>query len=154
MVIQQCSKLPDNFPVTEEMVKDSLYGNTLEHEMKKGNIFLCDYKMLDKLIGNVVDDEQQYLTAPLVLLHCNHHGKMLPIAIQLMQTPGPDNPIFLPTDSKHDWLLAKIFVRASEFSVHEVDFHLLRTHLLAEVFTVATLRHLPSVHPLFKHQWK
>ncbi|XP_060756033.1 polyunsaturated fatty acid lipoxygenase ALOX15B-like [Neoarius graeffei] len=150
MVIQQCSKLPDNFPVTKEMVKDSLYGNTLEHEMKKGNIFLCDYKMLDKLIGNVVDNEQQYLTAPLVLLHCNHHGKMLPIAIQLMQTPGPDNPIFLPTDSKHDWLLAKIFVRAADFSVHEVDFHLLRTHLLAEVFTVATLRHLPSVHPLFK----
>ncbi|XP_060756104.1 polyunsaturated fatty acid lipoxygenase ALOX15B-like [Neoarius graeffei] len=150
MVIQQCSKLPDNFPVTEEMVKDSLYGKTLEHEMKKGNIFLCDYKMLDELIGNVVDYKQQYLTAPLVLLHCNNQGTMLPIAIQLMQTPGLDNPIFLPTDSKHDWLLAKIFVRAAEFSVHEVDVHLLRTHLLAEVFTVATLRHLPSVHPLFK----
>ncbi|XP_076146962.1 polyunsaturated fatty acid lipoxygenase ALOX15B-like [Alosa pseudoharengus] len=149
MVIQRCSKLPENFPVTEEMVKNSLGKSTLTAEIKKGNIFLCDYKMLDGLIGNEVNDQQQFLTAPLVLLHLNHHGKMLPIAIQLKQTPGHENPIFLPTD-EHDWLLAKIYVRAAEFSVHEVDFHLLRTHLLAEVFTVAMLRELPSIHPLFK----
>ncbi|XP_062398047.1 polyunsaturated fatty acid lipoxygenase ALOX15B-like [Sardina pilchardus] len=150
MMIQRCSKLPENFPVSEEMVKDSLNGRTLKHELEKGNIFLCDYKMLDGLVGNVVHDRQQYLTAPLVLLHCNPQGLMLPIAIQVRQTPGPENPIFLPTDSNHDWLLAKIFVRAAEFSVHELDFHLLRTHLLSEVFTMATLRNLPSIHPLFK----
>ncbi|XP_041958685.1 polyunsaturated fatty acid lipoxygenase ALOX15B-like [Alosa sapidissima] len=149
MVIQRCSKLPENFPVTEEMVKNRLGKSTLTAEIENGNIFLCDYKMLDGLIGNEVNGEQQFLTAPLVLLHLNHHGKMLPIAIQLKQTPGHENPIFLPTD-EHDWLLAKIFVRAAEFSVHEVDFHLLRTHLLAEVFTVAMLRDLPPIHPLFK----
>ncbi|XP_048104797.1 polyunsaturated fatty acid lipoxygenase ALOX15B-like [Alosa alosa] len=150
MMIQCCSKLPENFLVTEEMVKDSLNGSNLEHEIEKGNIFLCDYKMLDGLVGNVVHDRQQYHTAPLVLLYCNPQGLMLPIAIQLGQTPGPENPIFLPTDPKHDWLLAKIFVRAAEFSVHESDFHLLRTHLLCEVFTMATLRNLPSIHPLYK----
>ncbi|XP_062389754.1 polyunsaturated fatty acid lipoxygenase ALOX15B-like [Sardina pilchardus] len=150
MMIQRCSKLLKNFPVTENMVKGSLRHGSLEKEMKKGNIFLCDYKMLDGLVGNVVHGRQQYLTAPLVLLYCNPQGKMLPIAIQLGQTPGPENPIFLPTDSKYDWLLAKIFVRAAEFSVHESDIHLLRTHLLAEVFTMATLRNLPSIHPLFK----
>ncbi|XP_076144219.1 polyunsaturated fatty acid lipoxygenase ALOX15B-like [Alosa pseudoharengus] len=150
MVIKRCSKLPGNFPVTEEMVKHYMRGCTLEQEMKKGNIFLCDYKMLDGLVGNVVAGRQQYLTAPLVLLYCNPQGLMLPIAIQLKQKPGQDNPIFLPSDSKSDWQLAKLFVRNAEFSVHEVDFHLLRTHLLAEVFTVATLRNLPSPHPLFK----
>ncbi|XP_031417820.1 arachidonate 12-lipoxygenase, 12R-type-like [Clupea harengus] len=150
MMIQRCSKLPENFPVTEEMVKDSLRGSTFEVEMEKGNIFLCDYKMLHRLVGNEVSDRQQYLTAPLVLLYCDSYDMMLPIAIQLRQNTGDDNPIFLPTDSKFDWQLAKIYVRAAEFSVHEVDFHLLRTHLLAEVFTMATLRNLPSAHPLFK----
>ncbi|XDV21784.1 hypothetical protein PO909_026804 [Leuciscus waleckii] len=150
MMIQRCTTLPKNFPVTDDMVKNFLRGRSLEQEMKKGNIFLSDYKMLDGLVGNVVNDRQQYLTAPLVLLYCNPHGMMLPIAIQLRQKPSKDNPIFLPTDSKADWRLAKIFVRNAEFGVHEVDFHLLRTHLLAEVFTMATLRNLPSPHPLYK----
>ncbi|XP_067223204.1 hydroperoxide isomerase ALOXE3-like [Chanodichthys erythropterus] len=150
MMIQRCSKLPENFPVTDDMVKDSLRGSSLEQEMKKGNLFLSDYKMLDGLVGNVVSGRQQYLTAPLVLLYSNPHGMMLPIAIQLRQKPSKENPIFLPTDSKADWKLAKIFVRNAEFGVHEVDFHLLRTHLLAEVFTMATLRNLPPPHPLYK----
>ncbi|XP_051757626.1 hydroperoxide isomerase ALOXE3-like [Ctenopharyngodon idella] len=150
MMIQRCSKLPANFLVTDDMVKDSLKGSSLEQEMKKGNVFLSDYNMLDGLVGNVVNGRKQYLTAPLVLLYCNPHGMMLPIAIQLKQKPSKDNPIFLPTDSKTDWKLAKIFVRNAEFGVHAVDFHLLRGHLLAEVFTVATLRNLPSPHPLYK----
>ncbi|XP_042559402.1 polyunsaturated fatty acid lipoxygenase ALOX15B-like [Clupea harengus] len=156
MMIQRCSKLPVNFPVTEEMVKDSLGGSSLKVEMKKGNIFLCDYKMLDGLVGNEVHGRQQYLTAPLVLLYCDSNDMMLPIAIQFVFPPqlgqkaGVHNPIFLPTDSKTDWQLVKIYVRAAEFSVQEVDIHLLRTHLLAEVFTMATWRNLPFPHPLFK----
>ena len=39
MMIQRCSKLPENFPVTEEMVKDSLGGSSLEVEMKVGSVF-------------------------------------------------------------------------------------------------------------------
>ncbi|XP_031417822.1 polyunsaturated fatty acid lipoxygenase ALOX15B-like [Clupea harengus] len=150
MMIQRCSKLPANFRVTEEMVKDSLGGSSLEVEMKRKKIFLCDYKMLDGLVANEVHGRQQYLTAPLVLLYCDSYDMMLPIAIQLGQKNGVHNPIFLPTDSKYDWQLAKIYVRAAEFSVQEVDIHLLRTHWLAEVFTMATLRNLPFPHPLYK----
>ncbi|KAL2086482.1 hypothetical protein ACEWY4_017541 [Coilia grayii] len=158
MVIRRCSKLPQNFPVTEEMVRDSLGGTTLEQEMKKGNIFLSDYKVLDGLIGNIVHGRQQYLTSPLVLLYSNPEGQMLPIAIQLTQEAGTkggakgkmQNPIFLPTDSKYDWLLAKVFVRGADFAMHEMIVHLLGTHFLAEVFTMATLRNLPSTHPLYK----
>ncbi|XP_045068577.1 hydroperoxide isomerase ALOXE3 [Coregonus clupeaformis] len=150
MMIHRCSKLPENFPVTEDMVKDSLFGNSLEKEIQKGNIFLVDYKRLHGVTANVINGKQHFLAAPLCLLYMTPEEKLMPIAIQLKQKPGEDNPIFLPTDSEYDWLLAKIFVRNADFAEHELNFHLLRTHLLAEVFAVSTLRNLPMVHPLYK----
>ncbi|XP_068178376.1 hydroperoxide isomerase ALOXE3-like [Antennarius striatus] len=149
MMIKRCSALPSNLPVTNDMV--FLQGQTtLEVEMQKGNIFLCDYKQLDGVKANIINGKQQYLMAPLVLLHKTPDDKMMPIAIQLKQIPADDNPIFFPTDSEYDWLIAKIFVRSAEFSEHQLNVHLLRTHLLAEVFAVSLLRNMPMVHPLYK----
>ncbi|XP_038841302.1 hydroperoxide isomerase ALOXE3-like [Salvelinus namaycush] len=150
MMIHRCSKLPENFPVTEDMVKASLFGKSLEAEIQKGNVFLVDYKRLHGVTANVINGKQHFLAAPLCLLYMTPEDKLMPIAIQLKQDPGKDNPIFLPTDSKYDWLLAKIFVRSADFAEHELNFHLLRTHLLAEVFAMSTLRNLPMVHPIYK----
>ncbi|XP_059197394.1 hydroperoxide isomerase ALOXE3-like [Centropristis striata] len=149
ILIRRCSALPDNFPVTDEMVFPRGQCK-LADEMKKGNIFLCDYKRLDGLKANTIYGKKQYLMAPLVLLHKTPDDKIMPIAIQLKQTPADDNPIFLPTDSEYDWLMAKIFVRSADFNEHELNVHFLRTHLLAEVFAVSLLRNLPMVHPLYK----
>uniref|UniRef100_A0A4W5LEW2 Uncharacterized protein n=1 Tax=Hucho hucho TaxID=62062 RepID=A0A4W5LEW2_9TELE len=149
-MIHLCSKLPENFPVTEDMVKDSLFGKSLEAEIQKGNIFLVNYKHLHGVTANVINGKKHFLAAPLCLLYMTPEDKLMPIAIQLKQDPGEDNPIFLPTDSEYDWLLAKIFVRNADFAEHELNFHLLRTHLLAEVFAMSTLRNLPMVHPIYK----
>uniref|UniRef100_A0A8C4EJH9 Lipoxygenase domain-containing protein n=1 Tax=Dicentrarchus labrax TaxID=13489 RepID=A0A8C4EJH9_DICLA len=130
LLIQRCTALPKNFP--------------------KGNIFLCDYKRLDGVKANTINGKKQYLMAPLVLLHKTPDEKLMPIAIQLKQTPADDNPIFFPTDSEYDWLMAKIFVRSADFNEHQLNVHLLRTHLLAEVFAVSLLRNIPMVHPLYK----
>uniref|UniRef100_A0A674A3I9 Arachidonate 15-lipoxygenase B-like n=1 Tax=Salmo trutta TaxID=8032 RepID=A0A674A3I9_SALTR len=151
MLIRRCSELPANFPVTEDMVKPSLRGSSsLLRELQSGTIFLLDYKNLDGLKANVINRKKQYMAAPLVLLYRTPDEKLIPIAIQLKQTPAKDNPIFLPSDSEYDWLLAKIFVRSADFQEHQLNVHLLRTHLLAEVFAVALLRNMPMVHPLYK----
>ncbi|GAA6214827.1 arachidonate 12-lipoxygenase, 12R-type-like [Lates japonicus] len=149
ILIRRCTVLPDNFPVTDDMV--FLHGeSSLAEEMEKGNIFLCDYKHLDGLQGNIINGKKQYLMAPLVLLHKTPDDRLMPIAIQLKQTPAKDNPIFSPTDSEYDWLMAKIFVRSADFNEHQLNVHLLRTHLLAEAFAVSLLRNVPMVHPLYK----
>uniref|UniRef100_A0A3Q3K1T9 Lipoxygenase domain-containing protein n=1 Tax=Monopterus albus TaxID=43700 RepID=A0A3Q3K1T9_MONAL len=132
MLIRRCTALPSNFPVTDDMVFPSGQCN-LADELKNGNIFLCDYKLLDGLPANTINGKKQYLMAPLVLLHKTPDDNLMPIAIQLKQTPAEDNPIFFPTDSEYDWLMAKIFVRSADFTMHGLNVHLLRTHLLAEV---------------------
>uniref|UniRef100_A0A8C6S1B5 Arachidonate 5-lipoxygenase a n=1 Tax=Neogobius melanostomus TaxID=47308 RepID=A0A8C6S1B5_9GOBI len=152
VVIQKCSKIPDKFPVTNEMVEVSLERElTLEEEVEAGNIFIVDYEILDGITPNATDPcTLQYVAAPMCLLYKNKLKKIMPIAIQLGQTPGEDNPIFLPTDSKYDWLLAKIWLRSSDFHHHQTITHLLRTHLMTEVFGIAMFRQLAAVHPVYK----
>lgn len=127
---------------------------------------------------NVIKGKKQYIAAPLCLLYEHPKRGLIPIAIQvtfspslitrgsvwpikqlisssipfsqLEQNPTKNTPIFLPNDPPLTWLLAKIWVRHAEFQVFEVLTHLLRTHLVAEVFCVATLRQLPAVHPIYK----
>ncbi|KAM9610451.1 polyunsaturated fatty acid 5-lipoxygenase isoform 4-T5 [Morphnus guianensis] len=104
---------------------------------------------------------------PVLIRRCTEIPKKLPVTmdmvecslernltleeeVKLGQEPGPDNPIFLPSDATYDWLLAKIWVRSSDFHIHQTVTHLLRTHLVSEVFSIAMFRQLPAVHPLFK----
>ncbi|KAI9525623.1 hypothetical protein NQZ68_006172 [Dissostichus eleginoides] len=149
ILIRRCTALPENFPVTDDMLFPD-GQSSLADEMKNGNIFLLDYTRLDGVKANIINGKQHYLMAPLVLLQKTPDDKLMPIAIQLKQTPADDNPIFLPTDSEYDWLIAKMFVRSADFSEHQLNVHLLRTHLLAEAFAVSLLRNVPMVHPLFK----
>ncbi|XP_076001989.1 polyunsaturated fatty acid lipoxygenase ALOX15B-like [Genypterus blacodes] len=150
-VIRRCSKLPSNFAVAEEMVKPFLAnGSTLKAEMEKGNIFICDYKNMEGLSTKVIGGKPLNVTAALCLLYLNPEKKLLPIAIQLGQQPSENNPVFLPSDTESDWLLAQLFVKNVHAIDHEIVQHLLLAHLTPEVYTVATLRNLPLIHPLHK----
>uniref|UniRef100_A0A669BZT2 Arachidonate 12-lipoxygenase n=1 Tax=Oreochromis niloticus TaxID=8128 RepID=A0A669BZT2_ORENI len=150
-MIQRCKKLPENFPVTADMVQSSMADRTnLDKELKAGNIYLLDYAIMDGIPSNTIKGNPQYIAAPICLLYQHPDEGLIPIAIQLEQTPGRDTPIFLPKDPPLAWLLAKMWVRHSEFQVFQLLSHLLRTHLVVEVFCVATLRQLPAVHPIYK----
>nr|XP_020031130.1 arachidonate 15-lipoxygenase B isoform X3 [Castor canadensis] len=152
VMIHRCRSLPKNFPVTDAMVAPVLGpGTSLQAELERGSLFLVDHGILSDIHTNIINGRPQFSAAPMTLLYQRPgRGPLLPLAIQLSQTPGPNSPIFLPSDDKWDWLLAKTWVRNAEFSVHEALTHLLHAHLLPEVFTLATLRQLPHCHPLFK----
>ncbi|XP_025934860.1 hydroperoxide isomerase ALOXE3-like [Apteryx rowi] len=151
VVIQKCMELPDKFPVMQEMVASFLGADTnLRKEMQEGHIFIADYEILEGIPTGTINGQQQYIAAPLCLLHQDSTGLLRPIAIQLSQTPGPKSPIFLPSDHEWDWILAKTWVRNAEFYIHQIIIHLLKTHLFGEVFAISTLRHLPTCHPVFK----
>ncbi|XP_066544289.1 arachidonate 12-lipoxygenase, 12R-type [Amia ocellicauda] len=150
ILIKLCKEIPQNFPVSKETINTFLQSKNLDTEIKANNIYMVDYSLLDGIGANIIKNNSQYLPAPVCMLYKNNQGQLVPIAIQLNQKPGPDNPIFYPDDSKEDWTLAKIYVRSADFNYYELVTHLLRTHLLAEVFCVALLRQLPSIHPLFK----
>uniref|UniRef100_A0A6I8NYB5 Arachidonate 15-lipoxygenase type B n=1 Tax=Ornithorhynchus anatinus TaxID=9258 RepID=A0A6I8NYB5_ORNAN len=143
ILIRRCSQLPPYLPVTDAMVAPFLGGGT-------STIFLVDYRILEGIPTGQINGRQQYSAAPLCLLHQAPGHPLRPLAIQLSQTPGPDSPIFLPSDSEWDWLLAKTWVRNSELLIHEMVTHLLKTHFIVESFALATLRQLPLCHPIFK----
>ncbi|XP_026376664.1 arachidonate 12-lipoxygenase, 12R-type [Ursus americanus] len=150
-LLRRCTRIPDKFPVTDDMVAPFLgEGTCLQAELEKGNIYLADYRILEGIPTIELNGRKQHHCAPLCLLHFGPEGNMMPIAIQLSQTPGPDCPIFLPSDSEWDWLLAKTWVRYAEFYCHEAISHLLETHLIAEAFCLAMMRQLPMCHPLYK----
>ncbi|XP_020775880.2 polyunsaturated fatty acid lipoxygenase ALOX8-like [Boleophthalmus pectinirostris] len=151
MSIQRCQELPQNFPVTDEMVQPFLdEGHTLKTELKAGNIFIYDAKKFEGISPRTYNERPLHVTPGLCLLYVNSQKQLKPIAIQLYQKPAEDNPIFLPSDSETDWLLAKMFINNAVIMEHQSVHHLMNTHLLVEVFTVAMLRHLPTVHPIYK----
>ena len=64
--------------------------------------------------------ENRYICQPFGLLYVNKSGDLVPIAIQFFQTPSEQNPIWTPNDSEYDWLLAKMWLRNADISVHQV----------------------------------
>jgi len=90
-----------------------------------------------------------YFCAPICLFRKQPDGKLLPIVIQLKQTPGADNPLWTPKDGL-GWLLAKMYVKNADGCIHQAVTHLLKTHLVLEAVTVAMWRQLPEAHPVFK----
>ncbi|XP_074620664.1 allene oxide synthase-lipoxygenase protein-like isoform X3 [Acropora palmata] len=154
-VIKRCDKLPSNFPVTHDLVKNSLDrpSMTLDEEIKAGHVYMVDSKELEgiKRAGSHGRSKHiSYAADPLCLFYVRSSGDLVPIAIQLFQQPSDTNPIWTPSDSKYDWMLAKMWFRNADHQIHQMNTHLLKTHLIIEAFAVASWRQLPSVHPVFQ----
>lgn len=152
--IKRCMKLPSNFPVTQQMVGNLLdTGDTLQQAMMDGRVYIVDYEILDDVpYYGTLDKklERRYACPALGLFYVRSDANIVPIAIQLQQVPGKDNPVWTPNDTELDWIYAKMWLRNADAQWHQMITHLLRTHLFMEPIAVATRRQLPSIHPLWK----
>ncbi|XP_047475113.1 allene oxide synthase-lipoxygenase protein-like isoform X1 [Penaeus chinensis] len=145
-VITACKKIPEKFAVTEETVSGLLDDMTLAEALEKNKMFICDLEITEGLPHN----EKAELPSPFALFYLNKEDKLMPVAIQLKQEGGHDNPVYTPKDPSNTWLVAKMFYNCAEAQHHQALTHLGYTHLLMEGVVICTHRNLSPSHPLFK----
>lgn len=145
-LIRLCTKIPENFEVDVKLVELFLQGSTLQNALDMKRIFIVDMKILEGIstVNNVV------LCTPLALFYLTKEKTLLPIAIQLFQTPGEDNPVFYPNDDDYVWLMAKMWYSNADASYHQACVHLGATHIVMEGVCICTQRHLSPSHPVYK----
>lgn len=146
VIIQLCNEIPEKFGVTNEMVQPFLEGMTLKEALEKNRIFICDLELLE----NIKCKDDRTLCSPIALFYLTKDEQFMPIAIQLFQQKGQENPVFLPSDPPYTWLLAKMYYNNSDASYHQSLTHLGYTHLMMEGVVVCTHRNMSPSHPLFR----
>ncbi|XP_078693304.1 allene oxide synthase-lipoxygenase protein-like [Branchiostoma floridae x Branchiostoma belcheri] len=153
LAIRRFDTVPPKFPMTAGRLKEILAkdrGWSLRQEIAAGHMYYVDCSLMKGLSPNLAGEEVFYHAAPIALFHANSKGHFVPVAIQLYQGPGPDNPIWTPDDGEYEWMLAKLFLRNSDAQIHLNVSLYLHSHLLMEAFAVALFRKLPSPHPVHK----
>ena len=141
--------LPTNFPV-DPVRFASLTRQPLDAAIENGRVYYVDYAPLQKLVPSVVPYGPKYPSAPLALFVLSEdRTTLMPVAIQLGQTPGAQVPVFYCDDGV-TWDIAKIHVQSADGNYHELISHLGLTHLLIEPFVVSTHRNLAQNHPIFR----
>ena len=143
-LLRRCDALPDNFPVKQETVSSLLAGKPdLASLRDAGRLYLLDLSILDQV--PVV--EGRHVCAPMCLFYVDERRQLMPLAIQLGQSPDA-GPIFTPHDDPWLWRTVKTHVQCADAQVQECASHLLRTHLVMETVAVAMHRQLSVAHPV------
>jgi len=67
--------------------------------LQDNQLYIADYDILADIPTIHRDSDQRFVAAPIVLFVVRDPGgDLIPIAIQLLQTPAPDNPVWTPRD--------------------------------------------------------
>ncbi|XP_022087837.1 arachidonate 5-lipoxygenase-like isoform X2 [Acanthaster planci] len=144
--IRLFTEVPEKFGVTDEMVGPFLEGMTIQEAIAKKKLYYIDYEILK----NLPVKQGTPVVSPIGLFFVDKNKHLMPVALQLEQQKGPDNPVFLPSDPEYTWLLAKMWFNFADASYHQSCTHLGLTHLVME--SVAATMHcaLSPSHPLFR----
>ena len=120
----------------------------------KNDLFVCDYKILKKGAKALNDaNSKSYVPAPICVLRYNPHSQtpFTNVAILLDQEHRyGTNVVITPKENGPKWEFAKMCVRAADWNVHELGFHLTLCHLVSEVACLVTYRNLPKQHPIYQ----
>ena len=146
-------RLQEKLGITDEIFQTVLGAarrskrvrETLNSATREGSLFVTDYAILD----SVNPQENRFVPAPIALYFADKRRdawRLIPIAIQLGQTPG-ESLLCTPLDGV-DWTLAKLIAQMADFYVHEMVRHLGQTHLALEPIVLATVRSLAARHPV------
>ncbi|XP_046342930.1 polyunsaturated fatty acid 5-lipoxygenase-like [Haliotis rufescens] len=146
-LIRLCTRLPEKLGIGDGDLLPFLEGQTIGDVLTNKRLFCCDLNILHQFPPK---DKEHVICAPILLLYRTNSGQLLPVAIQLFQEPGPDNPVFLPSDDQYVWLMAKMWYNHAETSYHQSLAHLGFTHLLMEGVSLGVNRNLAISHPIYK----
>ncbi|XP_033735704.1 arachidonate 8S-lipoxygenase-like isoform X2 [Pecten maximus] len=151
-VIKRCIAIPNNMllninerrapleRVLQQKSDDENY--TLDTAIEDNRLFIVNYDILNGMF------DQFGVCAPIALFLVDSNDELMPVAIQLQQEEGENNPMFLPGD--RSWLMAKLWFNHADSSFQESFSHLGVTHLLMESVAVVTHRNLIQTHPIFQ----
>jgi Lipoxygenase len=145
--------LDSKFPVTDALLRSFLGEEfSLTTAFAEHRLFLLDYEILENITLTDLEDQLgRYPHAPFCLLYVDNNQALIPIAIQVDQTPSPsNNPIYTPASPPQEWLAAKVIVGSADAAYQGIVSHLMNTHLIMEVVAIATHRALPPQHLLWQ----
>ena len=84
-------------------------------------MYAMDYReMLKDVPTNtrMLSGDKIYSCVPVALLYVKNSKEFVPIVIQL-ENNDPEK-VFTPKDTNEDWLLAKMYLKSADVSIHEV----------------------------------
>lgn len=143
-MIKRVEQVPGHFPVTDDLAGAITGGQSLADLISAHRLYMVDYAGLEGCPTN----PGRFLTPVMAMFWVNDAGTLMPLAIQLGQTPTEAPTIFTPAVEEWKWLTARTHLQAADAAYHELVAHLLRTHLVMETVWVAACRTLPAQHPV------
>lgn len=148
-ILTRVIDIPSKLPVTDDLLADLLEGMTIKEAIGQKRLFTTDLEILKDITASSTNDGAA-MCAPIALYFENSQGDLVPVAIQLFQEPGENNPIFTPDDPYNLWTLAKIWYNNADGAYHQAVTHMGKTHYLMEGVYVAMNRQLSPSHPVYK----